>query len=134
MSVEEDSSFAAKIAEKCKYSPIIIKAVLSAEESAGLISKMKVVVGMRLHALVFAAKSAVPSVGISYDPKVAAFLKYIGRGNFATADALTQEKLFEMIDSAATSLSEAAAPIEENILSLKNASRDTAARLLSQGE
>ena len=132
MNAAEDSSFAALVAEKCAYSPIVIDKSLSAAESSALISKMKVLVGVRLHALVFAAKNAVSTVGISYDPKVAAFLKYIGRGNFAEADALTQEKLFEMIDSAATSLPEASAPVEEKILSLKNASRDTAARLLSQ--
>ena len=134
MNAGEDSSFAARVAEKCSHEPLIIKSRLSAAESAGLISKMKVLVGVRLHALVFAAKSAVPTVGISYDPKVAAFLKYIGRGNFVSAEALTKEQLFEMIDSAAAASPEAAAPIEEKILALKNISRDTAARLLSQGE
>ena len=37
---------------------------------------MKVLVGVRLHALVFAAKNSVPTVGISYDPKVAAFSRH----------------------------------------------------------
>ena len=132
MNADEDSSFAALVAKKCKYSPIIIEKRLSAAESAGLISKMKVLVGVRLHALVFAAKNAVPTVGISYDPKVAAFLKYIGRGNFADADTLTEKRLFEMIDSAANSLPEASALPAEKLLSLKSISRDTAAKLLSQ--
>ncbi len=132
MNAQEDSAFAAKVAELCKYSPVIIKERFSAKETAGLISKMNMLVGVRLHALVFAAKNAVPTVGISYDPKVAAFLKYIGRGNFAAANALTETKLFEMIDSAAKALPEASAFPTEKILSLKNTSRDIAAKLLSK--
>ncbi|MBO5976517.1 MAG: polysaccharide pyruvyl transferase CsaB [Oscillospiraceae bacterium] len=130
LNVHEDSTFAALVAKKSKYAPAIIEKRLSAAECAGLISKMKVLVGVRLHALVFAAKNAVPTVGISYDPKVAAFLKYIGRGNFADADTLTEKRLFEMIDSAAMALPEASALPAEKLLSMKNISRDTAAKLL----
>lgn len=39
----------------------------------GLVGAMDLVVGVRLHALVFAAAAGVPAVGVAYDPKVAAF-------------------------------------------------------------
>ncbi len=131
MNQGEDAALAAEIAALCKHSPIIANRGFSACEAAGLISRMDVLVGMRLHALVFAAKAAVPTAGISYDPKVAAFLKYIGRGNFADAETLTEKRLFEMIDSAANALPDASGLPTEKLLSLKSVSRDTAARLLS---
>ena len=47
----------------------------SAEEYLGIISNMQLLVGMRLHALVFAALNGVPFLGVSYDPKVDRFVK-----------------------------------------------------------
>lgn len=45
----------------------------SPQDLLGLVGAMDLVVGIRLHALVFAASQGVPAVGLSYDPKVSAF-------------------------------------------------------------
>ncbi len=48
------------------------------EVTIGILSRMKTVVGIRLHSLMFSAGQGVPVVGMSYDIKVDGFLKYIG--------------------------------------------------------
>ena len=45
----------------------------------GALSRMQAVVSMRLHALIFAAGQGIPLAGVVYDPKVSAFLRYIGQ-------------------------------------------------------
>lgn len=45
---------------------------LQPRQALALIARLQVVVGLRLHALMFAAAAGVPPVGMAYDPKVAA--------------------------------------------------------------
>lgn len=51
---------------------------LTASELCGLLGGAEFAVGMRLHMLIFAARMGVPMIGIAYDPKIGAFLDYIG--------------------------------------------------------
>ena len=64
----------------------------------GALSRMEAVVSMRLHALIFAAGQGIPLAGVVYDPKVSAFLRYIGQECFTDLSALTEADLREMID------------------------------------
>ena len=67
----------------------------------GVLSRMQVVVSMRLHALIFAAGQGTPLVGIVYDPKVSSFLRYIGQSLFLPLETLDQQQLCTLIDQAA---------------------------------
>ena len=67
----------------------------------GTLSRMRAVVAMRLHALIFAAGQGVPLAGVVYDPKVSAFLRYIGQELFVDLSELTEADLRRMIDSCA---------------------------------
>jgi polysaccharide pyruvyl transferase CsaB len=51
-------------------------------ELAKLIAGCDVVLGMRLHSLVFAAAAGVPTVALAYDPKVTQAMTRIGRADF----------------------------------------------------
>ncbi len=54
---------------------------LTASELCGLLKSAEFAVGTRLHMLIFAASMGIPMIGISYDPKIDAFLKYVGEGS-----------------------------------------------------
>lgn len=66
----------------------------------GALSRMEVVVSMRLHALIFAAGKGIPLVGVVYDPKVSSFLRYIGQDLFVDLADATEAQLCAMIDQA----------------------------------
>lgn len=61
-----------------KHDAAIIEQNLTSGEHLSLISRLEFMIGMRLHALIFAANCGVPFAGISYDPKIDAFLNIFG--------------------------------------------------------
>ena len=93
---------------------------------------MEIVVSMRLHALIFAAGQGIPLAGVVYDPKVSAFLRYIGQECFTDLDALTEDNLREMIDQcvAQTAHPEAQAAAVKRLQKMEQRNVDVARRLL----
>ena len=106
----------------------------SAGTIIGALSRMQAVVSMRLHALIFAAGQGIPLAGVVYDPKVSAFLRYIGQENFLDLDALTADTLKAMIDrmvSSPISPEEQAAAVQK-LRQIEQVNVDTARRLLEK--
>lgn len=79
-----------------------------AEALAGILSRMQAVISMRLHALIFAAGTGAPLVGVVYDPKVRAFLRYIGQSHDVDLDQVTAERLVALAQAAMRDASPAA--------------------------
>lgn len=65
-----------------------------------LLSECALLLGMRLHSLVFAVASGTPVVGLSYDPKVAAFLKQTDQVCAGEVDTVDAKILVHSIDAA----------------------------------
>ena len=59
----------------------VIKAPHKAEELIGLAGRMEFMLAERLHSLIYASDACIPTVGLSYDRKVDAFMDYIGVGS-----------------------------------------------------
>jgi len=94
---QTDSDPAALVAQQLKIPFHIIHKPMEPALAIGVISRMKLMVSMRLHGLIFAAGQGVPIVGISYDPKVAAFLKYIDQDFCIDFDSLDTNELLSLI-------------------------------------
>ena len=84
---------------RCPYH--VISEQISIKETISVLSCMFMLVGMRLHSLIFAVENAVPSIGISYDVKVDGFLRSIGREDVILhIEDITTAQLVNQIDSA----------------------------------
>jgi polysaccharide pyruvyl transferase CsaB len=81
---------------KSRYS--MIKGSYSAQQLLGIISKAKLVIGMRLHVLIYAASALVPFFGISYDTKVDSMLSYLGQYYKEGAENIDVERMKKGID------------------------------------
>lgn len=63
----------------------------------GLIGRCGLLVGMRLHSLIFAASEGVPFVPLVYDPKVSAFASAVGACEGIGVENLTDRMLADMV-------------------------------------
>lgn len=102
----------------------------------GALSRMEVVVSMRLHALVFAAGQGVPLIGVAYDPKVNSFLDYIGQDLYMDLAQADPEKLRAAIDKAVERVDDKEFLLEgiQRLRQVEGRNSETARRLLKGEE
>lgn len=88
-----------------------------------ILSYMEVVVSMRLHGLILSSLSGIPLVGVSYDPKIGSFLKYLETGSCIDLADVTAENLTAAVDQAVKLIPERES-LKENAARLKAVERN----------
>ncbi len=101
MQYPDDYAAIEAVTGKMRQKAHVITEKLGVAEMLSLIERMDMLIGMRLHSLVFAASLSVPVIGIPYQPKVQAFLDHIGQGRCSVGDmgCLDRNRFIGLIDS-----------------------------------
>ena len=94
---DRDTQPCREVAELLSGGSFFISAPQDERLIIGMMRKMRVVVSMRLHTLIFASSVGAPLVAVSYDPKVTGFMRYIGQKHCIAFEDVTQERLTELI-------------------------------------
>lgn len=76
---KEDYGISQNVIDMMKENAEIFPYETSIEEKIQCIKNSKLMIGMRLHALIFAATVNTPMIGISYDPKIDSFLDSVNQ-------------------------------------------------------
>lgn len=93
----EDLSLIEKIVSKSQHQLISINEKHNVSEIFSIVEAVDVLVSVRLHALIFAAVSETPMVGITYDPKIDAFLESIHEEAICSIDDMKTDLLVTSI-------------------------------------
>ena len=97
MHYPQDVEICNTIASMMKHQPKIVKNKYNVPQTLGIIKSMDMIIGMRLHALIYGASLQVPILGLIYDPKVAGFLEYINQSSAGNVENLDYEQLIKSI-------------------------------------
>jgi len=100
---ENDLFQALRIQERMRYRQQVfaIQRLYDAEDIAGIIGRCSLVLGMRLHALIFAGLTATPMVSLAYDPKVTHLMGRLRCEEFNfELDGVTADSLFQGLEKA----------------------------------
>jgi len=100
-----DLEVADRVAAQIGRGAHVVRSQSSPREMLALIGNLRFLIGMRLHALIFAATQGVPFAALTYDPKIRAFTRELGAPLLDVAD-LTAEPLARLIEAAAVDLDE----------------------------
>lgn len=94
----KDASAGDAVVRELDFTPYVFRRRFDTETTIGIISRMRCVLSMRLHALVFAAREGVPNAGIVYDQKVKGFMRYMHADLYVDLDAADAHTLCAFID------------------------------------
>lgn len=75
MQPERDQQSTAQMRAEMKEPSYVLDAPCTPRELMGVLGRAQLCLAMRLHTLIFAARMAVPAMGLVYDPKVASYLE-----------------------------------------------------------
>lgn len=104
LNIFHDTEAARQVAAHMKAPYHILDGGAEPETLIAVLSHMDAVVSMRLHGLIFSSLSGVPLVGVSYDPKIGSFLKYLGAGQCISLKDVTEENLTAAVDEAVSQI------------------------------
>ncbi|WP_170291907.1 polysaccharide pyruvyl transferase CsaB [Heliobacterium mobile] len=94
MHAEEDLAICRNMTRQLNHSRVqLIDEELHYENAINTIAESSLLVGVRLHSLLFATLLGIPIIGIAYDPKVTGFLNELGRPAFGETPELTGYQL-----------------------------------------
>ncbi len=97
----------------------VAPAAEDAEAMLGLIGSMDLLISMRLHTIIFAARERVPVVGCVYDPKVEAFLKQLDMPSCGTPEALDVERAVRVAEELLARRTEAKEELDARISAME---------------
>lgn len=88
---EQDLSVAEAISEQMDGRARHLRKKHLSDDMLSIIGNMDLLVGVRLHSLIYAAVMGVPMIGISYDPKIDSFMASVGLSPMSSVAGFTLE-------------------------------------------
>lgn len=103
------------------------------QEMMGIMGKMEIFIGMRLHSLILSSAMLVPVVGLVYAPKVRSYLKLIGQSNRSIELIdLDYKSLYSIVAETMKRRKEIKSQLTPEINNLKTKAHESAKKIVNE--
>ena len=97
---DDDTAEIAEIRGRMERPSTVVSHPGSPENTMGILKRMELILGLRLHSLILGAAAGTPIVGIDYDPKIRGFMEYAGVGDYICGVEDSADTLMKGIETA----------------------------------
>ncbi len=98
MQYPEDLAISQQVMQKMREHAYIISRELSVPEMFSVLSEGEMLIGMRLHSLIYATTLAIPAMALVYDPKVSAFMESLNQPDFLNVESFSYAEAKEVLE------------------------------------
>ena len=98
MQPKRDEPVAWEIRDRMKCPAYVLSGEFSPTELMGIIGEGRLALSMRLHSLIFAARTATPALGFAYDPKVESYLSMLRLPSAGDGSDIDVEAVLKAVD------------------------------------
>lgn len=81
-----DLSVSVSVMQKMKNRAYVINRELTVPEMFSVLSEAQLIIGMRLHSLIYATTLEIPAMALVYDPKVSAFMESLNQPDWVNVE------------------------------------------------
>lgn len=115
-----------EICSECAKYGYVLKSAHNFNEIMTIAAHSKIVIGMRLHMLMYGANAGVPVVGLAYDPKISAYLSYLNQKDVVDSENCGFMDLKGMVDNIMENYSEITNKLSNKVEELKELQKKNA--------
>ena len=99
MQIPEDTEISRAVMNLMKNPSYIISRELSVPETFSVLSEAEILIGMRLHSLIYATTLAIPALPICYDPKISAFMESLNQPDRVDVESFDYSKAERLLST-----------------------------------